>query len=373
MKKSKVLLFASAVAALAACSSDEVVDQNNAGNEISFAPVINQATRGLDVTTAGLESFTVTAIKNGTTQAYFSNVGFIKSADGSFGSSPKYYWPATEALDFYAYATKKTSDASVISGQVNKLAYNEFEVTPSTDWNNQVDLVYAATKGKTKAANGSGVVLNFRHTGAKIRVKVKNTSETLKFKVSGWKVGFLSNKAKFTFGNDGNTDGQGSATLSLSNWGNYAAKSVNTQYVSSFETKNYNVGATSAELLAGEMILLPQETPLLENYASNDDHAAVTNPYIALNVIICNNDANETIVASGENGAPIWATWPLPTRAWEPGKIYTYVIDLAGGGYHPDNKPQTDPKLDPLLDEIKFVDVTVDEWQDGGEFPVTNN
>lgn len=370
--KSKFFLFASAAAMLVACSNDETVQMNNSDNEINFAPVINSVTRALDVTTAGLDSFTVTAIKNGTSNVYFNNVGFVK-AGSSFGSTPKYYWPATEALDFYAYTTKRVSNPSVVNAQISKLAYNQFEVTPSTDWNNQVDLVYAATKNQTKAANSQGVVLNFRHTGAKIRVMVKNSSSTLKFKVSGWKVGFLSPKATFTFGaNENNTDVQNSTTLSLNDWGSYAAKSVATQYASTFATKEYAVGATTPESLAGEMILLPQQTPTLEVYASEADHAPVTNPYIALNMTACNSDATETLVIGDANGAPIWATWPLPTTEWQPGKVYTYVIDLAGGGFHPDNKPGTDPKLDPLLDEIKFVEVSVDDWTDGGTYNVTN-
>lgn len=370
--KSKIILLSSVVAMLVACNNDEVVQTNASNSEISFAPVISKITRALDVTTAGLDSFTVTAIKNGTNTAYFNNVGFV-NAGTSFGSNPKYYWPATEALDFYAYATKRVANPSIVNGQFNKVAYNQFVVTPSTDWNNQIDLVYAATKNKTKAANASGVVLNFRHTGAKIKVMVKNTSSTLKFKVSGWKVGYLSPSATFTFGaNENTTDGHNNATLSLSDWGSYAAKSAATQYASLFNTKEYAPGATTADLLAGEMILLPQSTPTLTAYASGEDHAPVTNPYIALNLIACNNDATETIVASSANGAPVWATWPLPTTEWQPGKVYTYVIDLAGGGFHPDNKPGTDPELDPLLDEIKFVEVTVDDWTDGGTYPVTN-
>lgn len=372
MKKGKFLMLASAAAMLVACSSDEVVQENIADNEIGFTPVINSATRAQDVTAVGLDSFTVTAIKSATAATYFSNVGFVKTTT-TFGSTPKYYWPATEALDFYAYATKRVSTPSTINSQFTRLSYNQFEVTPSTDWNNQIDLVYAATKNKTKAANASGVTLNFRHTGAKVRVMVRNTSSTLKFKVSGWKVGFLSPKATFTFDTNTNTDTRNAATLPLSFWGSYAAKSAATQYASTFLTREYAPGATTADLLAGEMILLPQATPTLEAYASSADHAPVTNPYIALNVIAVNNDASETLVVGGENGASVWATWPLPTNAWEPGKVYTYVIDLAGGGYHPDNKPGTDPQLDPLLDEIKFVEVTVDDWADGGTYPVANN
>lgn len=360
--KSKLFMFAVAAAALASCSSDEIV-QVNEGNAISFTPVINNQTRGLDITTTALDSFTVTALK-GTGAAYFDAVGFKKNGSGEFVSTPKYYWPATDALDFFAYAFQDET-----GGQVAKLAYNKFTVKPDQDYTKQVDLVYAATKGKTKANDAKGVVLNFRHTGAKIRVLVKNTSETLKFDLEGWKVGFLSSKADFTFGED-NTDVQNATTLALSNWGNYDAQTAGNQYAVNFTKMILNVGDTQAQELPGEMILLPQLTEELTQYESAGAHANVTAPYIAAKVIIRNNDADGTVVASADNGDAIWATWPLPTRAWEPGKVYTYIIDLAGGGFFPDNKPGTDPELDPLLDEIKFVDVTVDDWADGGTWAV---
>ena len=55
-------------------------------------------------------------------------------------------------------------------------------------------------------------------------------------------------------------------------------------------------------------------------------------------------------------------------RNWEPGKKYTYTVDLAGGGYFEENQDETtvDADLDPILDGavIKFVSVTVDDWVD---------
>ena len=50
---------------------------------------------------------------------------------------------------------------------------------------------------------------------------------------------------------------------------------------------------------------------------------------------------------------------------WEPGKKYTYTIDLAGCGYHETNIDANED-LDPILEGsiIKFVNVTVDSWTD---------
>ena len=369
MVKTKLLML-TAVAGmgmLAACSADETVE-DNPGLEISFAPGINKGTRAADVTVDSLQryGFNVTSIKNANDVVYFKNVGFEWNGS-AYGSAIKYYWPATEALDFYAYST-----TSAASSQVKKIDYNSFGVTPSTDWKNQVDLVFAATRNKVKTDGENGIVLNFRHTGAKIQVKVKNSSKTLKFDVEGWKVGFLSDSARFTFPRTENTDGQGTATLLKDYWTAHKDRSIATEYKSEFATKHIAVNVSTLEDLPGQMIMLPQTTPTMTAYTSAADGANVNNPYIALKMIIRNNDSDGTIVASEVGGGAIWATWPLPTAEWLPGKVYTYIVDLSGGGYYPGNKPGTTPDLDPLLTEIKFISVSVDDWEDGGSHNVGN-
>ena len=369
MVKTKLLML-TAVAGmgmLAACNADETVE-DNPGLEISFAPGINKGTRAADVTADSLQKygFNVTSIKNANNVVYFKNVGFEWNGS-AYGSAIKYYWPATDALDFYAYST-----TSAASSQVKKIDYNSFGVTPSTDWEKQVDLVFAATRNKVKTDGENGIVLNFRHTGAKIRVKVKNSSSTLKFDVEGWKVGFLSDSAKFTFPRTENTDGQGTATLLKDYWTAHKDRSIATEYKSEFATKHIAASVSTLEDLPGQMIMLPQETPLMTAYTSAADGANVNNPYIALKMVIRNNDSDGTVIASAGGENAIWATWPLPTSEWLPGKVYTYLVDLSGGGYYPGNKPGTDPTLDPLLTEIKFISVSVDDWEDGGSHNVGN-
>ena len=372
MVKTKLLML-TAVAGmgmLAACSADETVE-DNPGLEISFAPSINKVTRAADVTSTNLQTygFNVTAMKQvagGSEKTYFSGVDYTWNGN-AYGSVDKYYWPANDKLNFYAYAM-----ATDAASQVTKIDYKSFTVTPSTDWNKQVDLVFASTKDKVKADGENGVVLNFRHTGAKIQVQVKNTSNTLKFDVEGWKVGFLSESAKFTFPNTENTDVKGAATLSKDYWSDHTTRSIGTEYKSEFATKNIAAGASTVEDLPGQMIMLPQETPTLTAYTSAAAGANVNNPYIALKMVIRNNDSDGTIIASEVGGGAIWATWPLPTTEWLPGKVYTYIVDLSGGGYYPGNKPGTTPDLDPLLTEIKFVSVTVDDWVEDGPYNVGN-
>lgn len=57
------------------------------------------------------------------------------------------------------------------------------------------------------------------------------------------------------------------------------------------------------------------------------------------------------------------AIWPLTAITWTPGYMYTYTVDLAGGGYYETNRDEN-VDLDPVLkgSEIMFATVTVDGW-----------
>ena len=364
--KKKLLILAVAAVALASCSNDETVAVNQ-NDAISFRPVVNNVTRASSVAniiTADLSSFVVTAIKTSTTTSYFSNVTFTKTGDNYTSGATKYYWPSEGSLDFYAYSPAGNS-------QVTYTDYKTFTVTPTAGTNpeNQVDLVYASTKSKNKSNSSTGVALNFRHTGAKIVCKVQNSSTTLKFGVEGWKVGYLSSAGTFTFA-DANTDTQNSTTLSFSQWGSWTAASVATEYASTFDKVDIAASA-SATALDGEMILVPQTLTAATAYATNEVNAKPNGTFIAVKLYILDNSTDELLAGGGSTASPttIWAIWPIGGYNWEPGKKYTYTIELAGGGYSEGNTSVvptggTDTSLDPIIDgaEIKFVTVTVDDW-----------
>lgn len=368
----QIFILAMAAFGFVACSSDETVAVNqNDPDAISFRPLMNNVTRAssvADVTTANLTAFTVNAMQAGTETAYFSNAAYTGTSNGTFTCATKYYWPSTGNLDFYAYAPAG-------NGQVTYTDYKTFTVTPTagTDPASQVDLVYAATKGKTKASNSAGVTLNFRHTGAKIVCKVKNTSTTLKFAVEGWKVGYLYPNGTFVFADtntDGNNTGAGT-TLSFNQWTPGGTKAYSVEYASTFSPANIAASASATDL-GGEFILVPQRITAATAYANSGTAAAgdkLNNTFIAVKLKIMNNNASSTVIADDGNGNAIWAIWPIgddggPTSFnWEPGKKYTYTIDLAGGGYYETNQ-DANADLDPIISgaEIKFVSVTVDDW-----------
>ncbi|MBQ2674585.1 MAG: fimbrillin family protein [Prevotella sp.] len=367
MKKKILYLAVTTALVLSSCSNDETTAVNQ-GEAISFRSSVSGVTRAssvANVTTANIPSFTVNAMNAGTESSYFSNALFTRvDATSTFTSGTKYYWPPTGSLDFYAYSPAGNS-------QVTYTDYKTFTITPTSGTNpeNQVDFVYASTKGKSKLNSATGVVLNFRHTGAKIACKVQNTSSTLKFGVDGWKVGYLYPNGTFVFA-DANTDGKNTGsgtTLTFAQWTPGGTKAYSVEYASTFTKKDIAVNASATDL-DGEFVLVPQTLTAATAYANNGTAAVgdkLNNTFIAVKLYILNSTGSELVAGGGDTTNPttIWAIWPTGGYNWEPGKKYTYTIDLAGGGYYETNQ-NTDEDLDALLPnvEIKFINVTVDDW-----------
>lgn len=384
MKKS--LFFLPMVAIMmAACSSNETIEVNESkGYLISFRPIVKGVTRAADADlSSDATSFNVEAFNTGTTTSpYFSNVTFTNSG-GTFTSATKYYWPASGSLDFYAYSPITTDVGGVQKGalsngdyQIVKTNFRTFTITPSATVSEQVDFIYANTNNKGKGSSGEVTTLNFRHAGAKIAVKVKNSAPNLKFEISGWKLGYLDNTATFTYA-DASTDTQDGAQLAFSDWSENTTQSAANTYSTEFTANAIAASQSTANFLGNagtpssttdeslNMILIPQTLTAATAYASAATDAKPNGSYIALKMVIKNNTtAGETVADATAAGK--WAMWPIGGYSWEPGKKYTYTIDLASGGYYETNQEGTDGNLDAILEgaEIKFASVTVDSWTD---------
>ena len=382
--KKKLFFLPMVAIIMAACSSNETIEVNeNKGDLISFHPIVKGVTRAADADlTSDATSFNVVAFNTGTTTSpFFSNLTFTNTSR-TFTSATKYYWP-TNNLDFYAYSPITTNVEDVQKGalsngnyQIVKTDYKTFTITPSNTVSEQVDFIYANTNNKGKGSTGEVTTLNFRQAGAKIAVKVKNSAPNLKFEISGWKLGYLDNSATFTYG-DATTDTKDGAQLAFSDWSENTTQSAANTYSTEFTANaiaasqstayflgNAGTPSTSATDESLNMILIPQTLTAATAYASTTAGAKPNGSYIALKMVIKNNtDAGETVADATADGK--WAIWPIGGYNWEPGKKYTYTIDLAGGGYYETNQ-DTDADLDPILEgaEIKFATVTVDGWTD---------
>ena len=364
--KKNLWIFAAAAVALAACSNDDTISENigfDDASAISFRAFTNNMTRAQDASfSVPNDNFKVTAFAQGTTATpYFANVTFTTSDGTTFTSPTKYYWPSGNNLDFYAWAPASLSDA-----------YNSIPVTVASAAADQIDFVYAATKdwGKAALQTGTaathsisttvpGVTLNFRHAESKIIIQLRNSNSNVAVTANNVTLKNVYGAGTFVFA-DANTDGQNSALLTT---GWTPSGSANAVYSQAISAAVYGSTATQA---GTDLKLIPQGLTAATAYtAQNEEPSAVGDPFtapcITVGLKIQNSGDNAYIIG----GASTFETamFPLPTGAWEPGKQYTYVVDLAGGGYSPTNTDANED-LDPLLEgaEIKFVTVTVDDW-----------
>ena len=247
--------------------------------------------------------------------------------------------------------------------------YSSIPVTVESAAADQIDFVYAATKdwGKATLQEGTaathsisttvpGVTLNFRHAESKIIIQLKNSNSNVAVTANNVTLKNVYGAGTFVFAN-ANTDGQNSALLTT---GWTPTGSANAVYSQDITAATF----TSATAVGTDMKLIPQALTAANAYA-NSGTAAIgdefTAPCITVALKIQNSGDNAYIIGGAD--AFVTALFPLPTTTWEPGKQYTYVVDLAGGGYSPTNT-DNNQDLDPLLEgaEIKFVTVTVDDW-----------
>ena len=354
-------IFLSILAAaglLTACNMSEVESVNHSGDRIDFFVTTGGMTKAVDVTTANLTGFTVEAFNHNTVVEPYMNAVAFTGGNGTFASATPYYWPQG-ALDFYAYSQ------GAATGQVEKVDYRTFTVTPSPTPASQVDFVYAGTTNKTKDGSTSGAIaINFRHTESKVKVQVKNTAPNLKFVISDWKVGYLDDAGTFTYNAnetnpyDATTDGTG--TLNRAMWSGNTDAAATKSYTNTLASSVSVAANAAVTALTGEMILIPQVTTAASAYASAASQAATNGSYVGLKIKILNRENDAVIYGDGDNTA--WAIWPVAFD-WEPGKAYTYTVDLCGGGYYEKNHDEN-ADLDPILEGavISFANVTVDEF-----------
>ena len=409
--KKNLYLFAAAVVALglASCSSDETIESAalSESNEISFRALSNGMTRAADQTfthATNNATFAVTAWKQGTTSTatnLYINNAIFKSDGTSFKSQTGvYYWPSDYNLDFYAYAP---IDDGVADQAVDYVAYNSLKVTPGTTISSQTDLVFAVTKdwGKAALQTGTsathsisstypGVTINFAHAESKVIIKLKNDNPNIKVTIGDVKIKNLYGAGTYTW-----TVGTNKYTNETNNYdvtdvvstgyyldGTWAqGGSANVAYTITMGTdditddtpatiaRNIFNGTQSARDLTStassrEMILIPQSITTGTQYASSANDAVYDKAYISVQLKIQNKENGAYIIG----GTSTWqeAIWPLTTLTWKAGHSYTYTVNLAGGGYFPDNVDGTDEDLDPILEgaEIEFVNVSIDSWID---------
>lgn len=198
MKKN---LFFISVAALAlgACTSDNVVEENNSINqpkEIAFKAIATPSTRaavdGTDFPTTldmKVAAYQVEAT-GGSAGAYFDAttfkyqfVGGSSSGSGSYwGGETAKFWPLTAAyINFLAIANANSDNATGVTWGTNKA--DGVTIVMSDNSSDQRDLMYARGDGEVTQSGNSlsfpdKVDMVFKHAQAWIDFKVKANSAT---------------------------------------------------------------------------------------------------------------------------------------------------------------------------------------------------
>ena len=185
----KILLAAVAIAALASCSNDDVVDVNQ-GKGISFRTSLDKALTRANVTNLqNLAAFNVTAIGNGVN--YFTNLAVTSNDNGNnWNTASTYYWPGYE-LAFFAYAPQNPGGNVEISSAEKKIT----GFSPAQSVLDQKDLIISYNTGTKSRNEANGVSMNFKHALSQIEVKAKCSNDKVKIEVLGVKLVNAASKA----------------------------------------------------------------------------------------------------------------------------------------------------------------------------------
>ena len=425
----KVLLGTLAVLTLAACSKDEVIQQNP-NDEITFSVVTNKAvSRAADgyCNNETPATMTVSALytADGTNwKTYFKNEVYKK--DGSDKDGKKYvissdanrYWPdlGGAGTKMKIFAMVNASPAPTLDESTGKMTVTDFTVNSTVSL--QTDVLYALQEVEERPTEGEQKI-NFRHALSQIEFMAQNKNKNIYVEITGVQVMNVWDKGTVTFdqSTDGNvithtTPGSGSypAADKVCDWDGYknssddsnaAAKSnfgvtftevklSQKKVTAEIPTVTYGATQADASSLTTEdglehewntntMYLLPQK---IESWVptTNAKPAAGKGSYFLVKTKIWNVPAGDGKRADTVNDVVLWDNTkggddqfiaiPIPAITWKPGKryVYTFVFTTSGnGGYNPD---PTDPsKPEPVLTPIT-LSVTVDDFVDGGNTDV---
>jgi hypothetical protein len=175
--KNHLKLFPLLVAGLlAGCSADEEADGIDTSQDEIRLTVSNDWQYG-NITRAATvydhahfpSLFWVKAYVKGTWTEYLDALVINETYNGwVFDGFQKYYWPMVAELNFFAYMPANTANSVVPSSDVSCTQADgpKFSVTlPATSGgqDGKDEWIYAYEQGKSKAANASGVDLNFKH------------------------------------------------------------------------------------------------------------------------------------------------------------------------------------------------------------------
>lgn len=386
MKKNNLLILAVAALGFAACANDETTAVNEKlaeSNAISFRANVNGQMRTANAAgekTAFDVGDAISVYAEYNSGKYFQDIFTKQAGETGFTSDNKHYWPSDVTTNNVTFTAIWGPSLSTPALTIGSTAGNFTGYAPDAAAANQEDILVAKHTSSTKEAK---VPLNFRHALSQIVVKAKNTNPSLKVTITGVRIGYIKTAStSFTY-SGGATDtrelgtANNAANVAQSDWvlGDFAGTPTTT----TANDYKYDQDVTSLGLIGNasdtghdltgttSWILLPQNmTDAAGKYATQKTGTKGTpipdlaGAYLALKMTIENYNGTS---ATGTIVSEQWCYWPI-TQAWNPGYKYTYTINVAGGGYEPEDT-DNDKELDPVLDGAVIVfspSCTIDAW-----------
>ena len=398
--KLKLFLIAASAMALASCSSDEVVKNNEDANAIQFSVVANNASRAADYYCNSVKpaDFVVSASVGG--KMYFDQEIFKTADNGAsyqiFGDLR--YWPAAE-ITFVA-AKNCDGDAFTFNAETG----STFTMTVPEAASEQKDFIFGVTKATRDGQNYSGgkAKINFRHALSQIVFQAKNTNENIFVEIEQIKVCNLANSATYTIpataGNyvvtdDAYIDHTQTSTTDPVDATVYQEGGRGTWSAWSAATSNFDTGKFTVAKVPGtgtlvnltndrfggtgdhvanashthSLLLIPQA---VTKWTNGGAVASADGAYFLISCKIRNvakgdglEDAGD-VYLWGSAGAYDEIAVPVEAITWVQGKKYIYTLnftDNGHGGFDPDNG-------DEVLIPIEFT-VSVDDFAEDTTTP----
>ena len=346
MKKTYLIIAATALVALSACTKNEVRPASSDPQEITFQTVVGPQTKALSSTQSSFvgDKFKSYAwfLPQGNTWAanyadakrYISDAEISKNSEGKWKAANAYYWPKQGSLTFFSWTKLGTDNkanfenAAVDCSNNNGIVITNYSVVT----NKNQDLMvadYAADKTENKTTyQTDGVPTLFRHKLTKVGVQLAINKPYLAdanattrsigdkvFKVKSVSFNNIASEGIYTQGHDGSTD----------SW----AASTTTGPTAVFNGEQaLNTTLASVKDADAQFIFLPQDFTASADSKENSKNETVANLKIVYTIdtyYTATDYSTEevTIVRSLEN-----PTAAAGSQKWEKNKDIVYKITI---------------------------------------------
>lgn len=201
----KILFAAVAALAIVGCTQNEEFDNLGSKAEINFKSVVGKNTRAVEMDLPGLKNagFNVYAYNTGTDLA---GAGVLDNpimenskitwATNAWTGDKTYYWPSTDNVQFFAYAS---STVNALTASATDKYPTIVDYTVPTAAASQEDLLVAKATDLTKA-KGTTVSFTFSHALTQVNFSIKpKVADNFTYVVTGISLENIGSVATYSY------------------------------------------------------------------------------------------------------------------------------------------------------------------------------